>query len=102
MQHLPIPRKNVIAMLNADMIGRDDTQTIHIVGPQTAESLKPLVENHHDFHHVVTLRETELFQGMFQRQRTGTSESRPYYLQSHLCFPGLKRCLIQGDLSQLA
>ncbi len=44
MKHLPIPKKSIIVMLNADMIGRDDSQTIHIVGPRTAASLRPLVE----------------------------------------------------------
>ena len=44
MKHLPIPKQKIIVMLNADMIGRDDARTIHIVGTQTAESLKGLVE----------------------------------------------------------
>lgn len=41
--NLPVPETAVVAMLNADMISRDDTRTIHIVGTETAEVFRPTV-----------------------------------------------------------
>lgn len=41
--HLPVPESAVVAMLNADMISRDDSRTIHIVGTETAELFRSAV-----------------------------------------------------------
>jgi hypothetical protein len=43
-EHMPVPMERVVAMVNADMISRDETRSIHVVGPQTADSLRAVVE----------------------------------------------------------
>ncbi len=43
-KHMPVPLEKVVAMVNADMISRDDTRTIHVVGPTTGDSLRDAVE----------------------------------------------------------
>lgn len=40
----PVPKSRIVAMLNADMISRDDTRTIHVVGTQTCDSFAAVVE----------------------------------------------------------
>lgn len=40
----PVPKSRIVAMLNADMISRDDTRTIHVVGTQTCDAFSAVVE----------------------------------------------------------
>lgn len=44
LDHPPVPVERIIAMINADMISRDDTQTIHVVGVEMGTGLKEAVE----------------------------------------------------------
>lgn len=43
-EHMPVPVERVVAMINADMISRDETRTIHVVGVTTGDSLRDAVE----------------------------------------------------------
>lgn len=43
-RYMPVPRESVVAMLNADMISREPTFGIHVVGTQTSKPLARIVE----------------------------------------------------------